>query len=693
MHYDMRRKGTDLNSDSSRTVRMPRRPVASQNREGLVMDLGSDFASLSRSENNGKAIKNGPKHTSNGRSGISRGGREREPIPNGVSDSSEDELDFLSSAHSSPRGSQSRLASVTSQSHNSQDTHVQIDGKLHEYHPNYKPQNFKNMKFTKKKKVDDDTLPAVESSTSLPRKQKPSAPSSRPSHAKRHSPRGTLSRVDSLHEISDVSPAPSTSRLRKVTRSASKDKDSSRPLRDLSPNRTPDTAPVLVSSDGEDRGSDLMTPRPSRNKPRRPRTQDAPQDSRGDKLRKTYGIRNQGSEATVPLRKQGSGSDCREGKSKNIVKALDALMETKYLSEAKDEIISGPSRGKNGEKKMRDSSGDISPLSSPDQQDGSLRNAGKEKALRQFPMRSPPSSPVKRVPSSSQTDTSEAVPSSARSQVRPFPMEMQMLEDIGTGSPPLKRSSVDASDDEDIESTAKRRKKKPSELYAYISQSDRYSVALSTHRTCFLPDWRNSCKLLICPWMASAVSFDIRIYEELFLIARLIAVFLDPNVDPHTLCPWCDEVLPPVPTPYLLNLITMARASSYSDPRITNPLGLCGPPTAFVGVCQRHRFESHQIPKAKRKGWPMQVEWDDVPKRVKALFRRLREIVDDVDEEFLPGSTRRETSDEDTRRCESRPRLKSIFWKDLTNDVKKQGSRKIAGVKGQFHTFNRTQPG
>ena len=38
-------------------------------------------------------------------------------------------------------------------------------------------------------------------------------------------------------------------------------------------------------------------------------------------------------------------------------------------------------------------------------------------------------------------------------------------------------------------------------------------------------------------------------------------------------------------------------------------------------------------------------------------------------------------------------RSKSVFWKEIKKQVKKQGSRTVVGVKGQFANFERTQPG
>ncbi|CCM02591.1 uncharacterized protein FIBRA_04694 [Fibroporia radiculosa] len=170
----------------------------------------------------------------------------------------------------------------------------------------------------------------------------------------------------------------------------------------------------------------------------------------------------------------------------------------------------------------------------------------------------------------------------------------------------------------------------------------------------------------------------------------------DPSIDPQTLCPWCDERLPPAPTPYLSSLITAAREVSSPDLRPTNPLGLCAPLGSFIGVCQRHRFESHQIPRAQRRGWPMQIDWDRVGARVEALMPQLRGIIDDVDEDFSLGSLEDDIDEdegEDNGMWVARPRKSSIFWRDIIKNVRKKGSRQTTSIAGQFANFNKIQPG
>ncbi|EKM49051.1 uncharacterized protein PHACADRAFT_214526 [Phanerochaete carnosa HHB-10118-sp] len=178
----------------------------------------------------------------------------------------------------------------------------------------------------------------------------------------------------------------------------------------------------------------------------------------------------------------------------------------------------------------------------------------------------------------------------------------------------------------------------------------------------------------------------------------------DPDFDPARLCSWCDELLPPEPSPHLQHLMSIARARSHSDSRPTNPLGLRAEPTVFVNVCQRHRFESHQIPLAKKRGWPTYVEWSKLAERVRRLEEHFRRIVDDMDEEFLPGQERSTDGNDgaedlsadakdDEDLLMSRPRKGSAFWREVVRSVKKRGARKAAGVRSQMTSFAKTQPG
>jgi hypothetical protein len=174
-------------------------------------------------------------------------------------------------------------------------------------------------------------------------------------------------------------------------------------------------------------------------------------------------------------------------------------------------------------------------------------------------------------------------------------------------------------------------------------------------------------------------------------VNNLPKVFLDPSIDPSTLCPYCDEPLPPTPTPHLLALLESTRKKSYVDPRPSNPKGLKAPLAAFISVCQRHRFESVKLPEAKRKKWPMVIPFEEVRGRVEKLKGRLQAIILDRDE----GAWVSDSDMEWTvgRQKEKGPRGKSVFWKEIVKEVKKKGSRVVVGVSGQFASFEKTQPG
>ncbi|OBZ73608.1 hypothetical protein A0H81_05976 [Grifola frondosa] len=278
----------------------------------------------------------------------------------------------------------------------------------------------------------------------------------------------------------------------------------------------------------------------------------------------------------------------------------------------------------------------ISPLSSPLQKNDSRTARRKPSGSSQKSSSGRSRARMVIISEEGSETTSDEDMQSTRSarRIRPFPMETQLLESIGQS--PAKRSSPEESDGESRD--RKKRREEPSPPLAELLLDDD----------------------------ASDIDDD-------------DLLFLDPNIDPATLCPWCDEQLPPAPTPHLSALIAAARRRSSPDDRPTNPLGLRAPLGVFVGVCQRHRFENYQVPRAQRRGWPTQIAWEDVGARVEALQAQFEAIIEDVDEEFLPGATWKDDDEEDEADFEGRPRKGSVFWRDATRSVKKTGSRQTAG--------------
>ncbi|KAG1739723.1 RTC4-like domain-containing protein [Suillus lakei] len=156
-------------------------------------------------------------------------------------------------------------------------------------------------------------------------------------------------------------------------------------------------------------------------------------------------------------------------------------------------------------------------------------------------------------------------------------------------------------------------------------------------------------------------------------------------VDPSTMCPYCDEPLPLNPTPQMENLLITAKQKSHADSRPGNPRGLKAPLGIYISVCQQHHFETHSLPEAIEKGWPKSIDFKKVPKRVESMKSTLEDIITDAD---------RCCDDEDSADDSTRgPRARSVFWRELKKEIKKQGCRAVTGVKGQIAMFEKTQPG
>ncbi|KAH6916290.1 RTC4-like domain-containing protein [Coprinopsis sp. MPI-PUGE-AT-0042] len=169
------------------------------------------------------------------------------------------------------------------------------------------------------------------------------------------------------------------------------------------------------------------------------------------------------------------------------------------------------------------------------------------------------------------------------------------------------------------------------------------------------------------------------------------SLFISPDTDPKTLCPFCDMLLPSSPSPHLQNILAAAKRNSTSDPRPANPLGRKAPFTRYITVCQRHRFESTILPEAEEKGWPKTIDWSALRGRVENMHEELEDIIEDRGKDVDGGGV----DDDDVQVVEEQEgaRSRCVFWNELMGDVKKKGSRAAAGIKDQFLNFEKTQPG
>ncbi|KAJ6468955.1 RTC4-like domain-containing protein, partial [Mycena vulgaris] len=163
-----------------------------------------------------------------------------------------------------------------------------------------------------------------------------------------------------------------------------------------------------------------------------------------------------------------------------------------------------------------------------------------------------------------------------------------------------------------------------------------------------------------------------------------------PDIDPRTLCPYCDSLLPPQPTPYLMRLLDQTFRKTYSDPRPSNRLGRKGFSLVFAAVCHRHNFESEMIPKAEAKGWPNSINWKALSGRVREMKSVLEQILVDPGDPIVYGNDEKDDKKEEEDEKENQ---RCIFWEDLLKTLKDEGSKGVRGVQGQFANFHKTQPG
>jgi hypothetical protein len=141
-------------------------------------------------------------------------------------------------------------------------------------------------------------------------------------------------------------------------------------------------------------------------------------------------------------------------------------------------------------------------------------------------------------------------------------------------------------------------------------------------------------------------------------------------------------------------MLATTKKKSQRDPRPSNPLGLRAPLAAFIAACQRHRFESQILPEAERKGWPKTIEWNRVGARIIKMKGLLKALIEDpaADDE---SAQEQDPNDWDVMYASNKAKRKagSIFWMEIMEEVKQKGLRAVSGVRGQFATFEKAQPG
>ncbi|KAF7796825.1 hypothetical protein EIP86_008009 [Pleurotus ostreatoroseus] len=735
----LRRRGSTLEKDKA--GRMPERP-----RARMVEDWSSGFVTTSKDK--GKAQAN-DKHSNVTRRKAGRSTR----VFSYDDASSDDEIDFLS--QSSRAGSSSpQRPSVHSQDKAKASDGIQIDGEFHRWHEAFPPSKTKLPSFKKNKPKDTPPEGSDRASSSN------STPATRTAKEKSPPPRRPPMLVDSAtrptHKVLGMRPIGPKDRFSATPGKLDAER-TPKPVKRAHPRAV---SPVLVqSSDSE---TEVVEVKPkTRTKGKEKAREEAKESEHTRPKAKARDFPMDVAEAKIKdkdadkPKARGFPMDVAKEKVQAKPKAQGFPMD---LSTSIEDMAPPDSDSDSRTRTSRNSKGKETtkpkttpqafPMEIPPRAGRS--NAAPKPGPKPFPLiaassqdsvRSEP--PARRTasqrsPSLSSVQVSKSSPPpypSTRTSPRhrqakaatattteAKPLEKRMDTTIQTRTGPARRrtgvkkgrvvsssSNADSSEESDNsaadgtyqdEETKKKKKKqklKPFPMHSQLlldmdsppSKGKRFSLdeSMQLDRE---PKRMKDADEIMADFMATMED------EDSFL-------FLNPNVDPATLCPWCDEPLPPVPSPHLQKLIAAARTHSAPDGRPTNPLGLYAAPTVFINVCQRHRFESVQVPLAKKRGWPTQIDWAGLGRRVCAMRDALSAILKDVDEAFIPGRERGDDDDEeededkdavdDVELLKTRPRMGSAFWKEVVKGVKKKGSRQAAGVRGQMTSFSKTQPG
>lgn len=150
---------------------------------------------------------------------------------------------------------------------------------------------------------------------------------------------------------------------------------------------------------------------------------------------------------------------------------------------------------------------------------------------------------------------------------------------------------------------------------------------------------------------------------------RLFKLLDTRHPNPELLCIFCSELLPPAPSPKLLHLIASLKKSSHSAPTTFNPHAVFISMTKSINACTLHRSESKLLPIAEKNGWPTEINWVEVQRRVRdpTMVKQLADVVRAKDKnKFL------------------------LFAKGRAEAV---GLAMARTAKGQYEVFENAQPG
>lgn len=129
------------------------------------------------------------------------------------------------------------------------------------------------------------------------------------------------------------------------------------------------------------------------------------------------------------------------------------------------------------------------------------------------------------------------------------------------------------------------------------------------------------------------------------------------------ICVLCDDLFPEYPSQLLMATLQTVLEKAVPDPRPTNPAGMRVAMSVAICACDMHRAEMSIVPEGVVRGYPQQINFQEVRARVRRMQHTLSAII--------------EADDND----------RGEFWAIARKDVKKNGALKANSIGGQFGTY------
>lgn len=102
---------------------------------------------------------------------------------------------------------------------------------------------------------------------------------------------------------------------------------------------------------------------------------------------------------------------------------------------------------------------------------------------------------------------------------------------------------------------------------------------------------------------------------------------------PRVYCPFCDQLMEKAQSPKLVAMRVALEEKTWPDPSTEYPGHRSATSfTVYSLFCEQHRFEAEHLPRAIRKGWPLEINFHTLYDRIRRLRPELEEIMEEPSE-------------------------------------------------------------